>query len=264
MNRPSSGAKYLVLLAAGHAHVHVPQELTRHRPAGLNITVISPYARLLYSGMTPGYVASHHALDACVIALHRLLADSAARYIPDSAVALDAKAKTVTLAGDKSVAYDWLSLNTGPAMDREEIEAKLPGARRYAMFVLQIEAFAELWPRVLDLARQRPVHLAVVGAGAAGMELATAAAHALSGSSCAPSCRARWLPAKRLWQRATRLAWSADCAMPCNGCGLNCCPMTASASRLAKSCWLADSVWPAMRRCWPSACRRRHGWPAAT
>ena len=148
-----------------------------------------PYARLLYSGMMPGFVAGHYALDECAIALHRLLAGSTARHIASSAVAIDAAAKTVMLASGETLDYDCLSLNTGPVMDREKIEAQLPGAREHALFVRPIEGFAQLWPRVLELARQRPVHLAVVGAGAAGMELSTATVHALSGPSCAPGSR---------------------------------------------------------------------------
>ena len=189
MKTPSTGPPHLVLLGAGHAHVHVLQGLARHRPAGLNITVVSPCARLLYSGMTPGFVAGHYALDECVIALQGLLAGAGARHIAGSAVAIDALGRTVTLASGETIAYDWLSLNTGPVMNRGKIEAQLPGARAHALFVRPMEAFAQLWPRVLDLARQRPIHLAVVGAGAAGMELAMAAAHALGGAPCAPGCR---------------------------------------------------------------------------
>ena len=45
-----------------------------------------------------------------------------------------------------------------------------------------IDAFVQLWPQVAEMAASRPIHLAVVGAGAAGVELAMAASHALQGS----------------------------------------------------------------------------------
>jgi pyridine nucleotide-disulfide oxidoreductase family protein len=186
---PGTGQKHLVLLGAGHAHVHVLHSLAQNRPAGLRITVIAPHPRQLYSGMVPGFVAGHYTLDECVIPLDGLLARCGAHLIPGSGVAMDADAKTVTLASGETVAYDWLSLNTGPVMDREKIEAQMPGAREHALFVRPIEAFGQLWPRVAALARQQPVHLAVVGAGAAGLELAMAAAHALSRPPHAPGCR---------------------------------------------------------------------------
>lgn len=176
------GLKHLVLLGAGHAHVHVLQGLAQSRPADLNITVIAPYPRQLYSGMVPGFVAGHYELDQCVIPLAGLLARCGARYIEDSVVAIHADAKTVTLASGDVVAWDWLSLNTGPVMDREKLEAQMPGAREHALFVRPIEVFGQLWPQVAEMARTRPIHLAVVGAGAAGLELAMAAAHTLHGS----------------------------------------------------------------------------------
>ena len=116
--------------------------------------MIAPYPRQLYSGMVPGFVAGHYTLDECVIPLQGLLPGCGARYIPSSSVAIDADSKTVTLANGQTVAYDWLSLNTGPVMDREKIEAQMPGAREHALFVRPMEAFSQLWPRVADMARQ--------------------------------------------------------------------------------------------------------------
>ena len=176
------GLKHLVLLGAGHAHVHVLQGLAQSRPADLNITVIAPYPRQLYSGMVPGFVAGHYELEQCVIPLAGLLARCGARYIEGSAVAIHADAKTVTLASGDVLAWDLLSLNTGPVMDRGKIEAQMPGACEHALFVRPIEAFGQLWPHVAEMARTRPIHLAVVGAGAAGLELAMAAAYRLRGS----------------------------------------------------------------------------------
>jgi pyridine nucleotide-disulfide oxidoreductase family protein len=185
----AAGLTHLVLLGVGHAHLQVLHSLAQSRPADLNITVIAPNPRQLYSGMVPGFVAGHYALDECFIPLEGLLARCGARYIPSSGVAMDADSKTVTLASGDTLAYDWLSLNIGPVMDREKIEAQMPGAREHALFVRPMEAFSQLWPRVADLARQRPIHVAMVGAGAAGVELAMAAAQALNGPSYAAGSR---------------------------------------------------------------------------
>jgi NADH dehydrogenase FAD-containing subunit len=74
-------------------------------------------------------------------------------------------------------------------MDRNSIEAKMPGATEHALFVRPIETFGQLWPQVAALGRSRPIHLAVVGAGAAGLELAMAAAHTLQGGTYPPGGR---------------------------------------------------------------------------
>ena len=185
----AAGARHLVLLGVGHAHVHVLHSLAQDRPADLNVTVIAPYPRQLYSGMVPGFVAGHYTLGDCVIPLEGLLARCGARYLASRGVAMDARAKTITLASGETVGYDWLSLNIGPVMDREKIEAQMPGAGAHALFVRPIEAFGQLWPRVAALARQQKIHLAVVGAGAAGLDLAMAAAHALGAPPSAPGSR---------------------------------------------------------------------------
>lgn len=185
----STDSKHLVLLGAGHSHVHVLHGLAQHRVADLNLTVISPYPQQLYSDMVPGFVAGHYALDECVISLEGLLSRCGARYIPSSAVSIDPDAKTVTLANGETVAYDWLSLNTGSVVDREKIEVEMPGAREHALFVRPIEIFGQLWPQVAVMGQGRPIHLAVVGSGAAGLELAMATAHVLNGPSCASGSR---------------------------------------------------------------------------
>lgn len=171
--------KNLVLLGAGHAHVHVLHGLAQRRPADLNISVIAPYPRQLYSGMVPGFMAGHYTLDDCVIPLQPLIDACGARYVNASAIGLDLERNRVLLNDGHSVAWDWLSVNTGPVLDRDVIERQMPGARANALFVRPIEAFGKLWPEVRALAATRPIHVAVVGAGAAGLELAMAAAHVL-------------------------------------------------------------------------------------
>lgn len=179
---PGQALRQLVLLGAGHAHVHVLQglgDLAGSLPADVKVTVVSPWPRQLYSGMVPGFVAGHYELEQCLIPLDRLLARSGASHIADSCVGIDADVKTISLASGQTLRYDWLSVNTGPVMDRARIEGSMPGASEHALFVRPIEAFGQLWPRVVALGTGRAIHIAVVGAGAAGLELAMAAAHAL-------------------------------------------------------------------------------------
>ena len=181
--------RHLLLLGAGHAHVQVLHGLAQHKLADVTVTLVTPHPHQLYSGMVPGFVAGHYALADCMIPLDSLLARSGVSYVQGSATGVNAEARTVTLTNGKTLTYDWLSLDTGPVMDREKIELQMPGAREHALFVRPIEVFGQLWPRVMAMAEQQKIRLVVVGAGAAGLELAMAAAHALRGSSFAPgSC----------------------------------------------------------------------------
>ncbi|MBB1077488.1 FAD-dependent oxidoreductase [Rhodoferax sp. 4810] len=175
--------KHLVMLGAGHAHVHMLSTLAAQPLAGVQITLVAPYPRQLYSGMVPGFVAGHYALEQCVINLAPLLANSGVQWQQRSAVGLDANARTLTLDDGSSLRYDVLSINTGAVQDRQKIEQMMPGARQHALFVRPIEAFGALWPQVVALADNKPLRVAVIGGGAAGIELACAVAHRLAGSS---------------------------------------------------------------------------------
>ena len=220
---PPGNSRHLVLLGAGHAHLHVLQALAKdfaqNSPGAgrtsvgsalgeVSVTLVSPHKKQLYSGMVPGFVAGHYQLEQCGIPLEGVLAGSAIRFVQSSAVSLDAQAKTLRLANGSSLKYDWLSLDTGAVMDREKIETGLPGAREHALFVRPIDAFAQLWPQVLSMSRAKPLHLAVIGAGAAGLELAMSAAHAFSANQSTAGCRVSLItgggPAARGYSKAVQ------------------------------------------------------------
>ena len=69
--------KRLVLMGGGHAHVKVLAELAAQPLPGWDVHLVSPYRRQIYSGMLPGWVAGHYAIDACAIALDQLAARAA-------------------------------------------------------------------------------------------------------------------------------------------------------------------------------------------
>jgi pyridine nucleotide-disulfide oxidoreductase family protein len=176
------GIKKLLLLGAGHAHVHVLAQLARSRPADLDVTVLSPFPFQTYSGMTPGFVAGHYSAEDCQIPLEPLVKAAGARWVQGRCTALDATAQRVMVspAGGAKEAppelrYDLLSIDTGAIIDRAKLEVDMPGAAARALIVRPIEGFAALWPQVIDLARLRPLSVAVIGAGAAGIELLLAA-----------------------------------------------------------------------------------------
>ena len=162
--------KHLVLLGAGHAHVQVLLDLAREPLPAARVTLVSPFAELVYSGMLPGVVAGHYEAHECVIKIAPLAARAGAGFVPQAAVGLNADARTVTLADASVLGFDALSIDTGAVMDRDSI----PGAREHALFVRPIEGFMPLLQALLDLAGRRPLSLVVVGAGAGGVELALA------------------------------------------------------------------------------------------
>ncbi|HSN31520.1 MAG TPA: FAD-dependent oxidoreductase [Ideonella sp.] len=169
--------KRLVLLGAGHAHLHVLREFARRPPPDARITLVSPHARTLYSGMVPGFVAGHYRLDDCAIPIAPLIEGSPLQWRRTEALAIDADARRVRLADGESIGYDALSVDTGATMSR----AAIAGSAEHGLFVRPLERFVALWQALLRCAEQRYVCVVVVGGGAAGFELALAARHALAG-----------------------------------------------------------------------------------
>lgn len=167
--------KQLVLLGAGHAHVQVLKDLARAPLPAVRVTLVSPFAQLVYSGMVPGVVAGHYTPAEGVIAIAPLAARAAAAFVQQAAVQIDAAARSVTLADASVLGFDALSIDTGAVMERDSI----PGAREHALFVRPIEGFMQLLQPLLALAERRTLSLVLVGAGAGGVELALALQHRL-------------------------------------------------------------------------------------
>ena len=168
--------KRLVLLGGGHAHLHVLQALAREPLAGAQAVLITPHGHLSYSGMVPGVVAGHYAPEQARIPLAPLCAAAHVTLVQGQAVALDAAQRLVTLSDGRVAEYDVLSLDVGGAQDRDA----LPGAREHALFVRPIETLVSVLDRLREQAARRPLDVVVVGAGAAGFELALALAWGLA------------------------------------------------------------------------------------
>ena len=148
----------LLLAGAGHAHAIALRAFASRRPR-CDITVVAPEASVLYSGMLPGVAAGHYRPDECMIDFARLARAAGAEFIVDAVGGLDAASRTLRLASGNHLSYDLLSLNVGSAV------AAPPRA-------LTVKPFAAF----LDAVRHAP-RVAVVGAGAGGVEIAMALRH---------------------------------------------------------------------------------------
>lgn len=176
MSPEATAPRRLLLLGGGHAHVHVLRDLAQHPLPGVELTLVTPFLRQMYSGMMPGLVAGHYGAAQCAIPLAPLAAAAGVRLLQTAATAIDAAAREVQLADGGRLAYDLLSLDLGASMDRN----RLPGARQHALFVRPIEHFVQRLDDLLDLAARRVLDVVVVGGGAAGVELALALQHRLA------------------------------------------------------------------------------------
>jgi selenide,water dikinase len=164
--------KRLVLLGGGHAHLAVLKDLANRPLDGWQVLLVTPFRRQIYSGMLPGWVAGHYAIDACAIALDALTARAGVRLMTTSCTGLDLCTQTVACADGSRVPFDRLSIDTGPVSALVD----LPGALSHTLPIRPIEGFVAAWPRLVDriLGQCHRFDLAVLGAGAAGVEMALA------------------------------------------------------------------------------------------
>jgi len=163
--------KRLLLLGGGHSHVHVLKTLTERYFPEAEVTLISPYARQVYSGMLPGWVAGHYAIDQCVIPLAPLAQRADVTFLQKTAKRIDFATQTVLCDDGAAVPFDVLSIDTGPVADL----SGLPGAVDYAVSIRPIEKFIEAFAGIKASIESGATHrVAFVGAGAGGIELALA------------------------------------------------------------------------------------------
>jgi len=179
-----SGIRRLLLLGAGHAHLHLLARLAEHHPADWQVTLITPHDAQTYSGMVPGLLAGRYSEAEVQIALAPLLQAGRVRWHAGRCTAIhaaDARVQWVAADGPDlhTQDYDLLSIDTGAVLRPERLDAELPGARQHALALRPIEGLMRLWPDVVALACTRPLSVAVIGGGAAGIETVFAAAERL-------------------------------------------------------------------------------------
>lgn len=167
--------KRLVLLGGGHAHLHCLASFAADPPPDTEITLISPYPRQVYSGMLPGWIAGHYAIKECVIPLAPLADAARVAFRQTRAVSLDLVHNVVHCEDGGKHRFDVLSIDTGTVFD----PIALPGSAEHGLLVRPLEDFIAGWTSLAARLNALPsAHLAMIGGGAAGIELLLSMQHA--------------------------------------------------------------------------------------
>ncbi|MFO0207002.1 MAG: FAD-dependent oxidoreductase [Betaproteobacteria bacterium] len=175
--------KRLLLAGGGHAHVGVLQALAARPLQDTEVTLVTPAARQIYSGMLPGWIAGHYTLDQCVIPLAPAAARAGVRLLLGHVTGLDLAARQARVQpadGNPDITalpFDLLSIDTGPVTN----PGPIAGAAAAAVPLRPLEHFVAQWPALQRQLTARPPGtgtstLSVIGGGAGGVELALAAA----------------------------------------------------------------------------------------
>ncbi len=155
--------KRLLLIGAGHGHLAVLRSLAEKPLYGARITLVSPRARQVYSGMLPGVLAGHYRRAEAEIDVAALAERAYVELELGVVEQLEPDRRLALLADGRALVYDIAALNVGSLVD-----ASLPGAEH----ALAVKPYDEFIARLRIAER-----VAIVGAGAAGAELAMALRH---------------------------------------------------------------------------------------
>jgi selenide,water dikinase len=161
--------KDVVLVGAGHSHVTVLRRFGMKPIPGVRFTLVSRELHTPYSGMLPGLIAGHYGFDDAHIDTGPLARFAGARIYQDEAMDIDLAGRRVICRDRPPVPYDLLSLNIGSTPNTFNVH----GAGEHAIPVKPIDGFLARFEALVArvLARKGRAHLALVGAGAGGVEL---------------------------------------------------------------------------------------------
>ncbi len=163
----------VLLVGAGHAHLGVLRRwASGARPAG-KIGLLSTGPTAWYSGMLPGLLAGRYREQDCQIELTPLCRAAGVELLLGEVAALEAQQRQLSLTDGRQLSASWLALNVGG-------QVLGPPQRGSALQLLAVKPFAgfvagwQAW-------QTTPQRLAILGGGAAGVELALALAGQVPG-----------------------------------------------------------------------------------
>ena len=166
--------RHLVLVGAGHAQLDLLAAMRSRPLADWDASLITPQPVFSYSGMLPGIMAGSIPPADAQVPVAAIARAAGLRVHEASVLGMDAQARRLTLSNGDTVGFDLLSLDVGSST----LGLDTPGAAKYAFpmrpFVRALDLLTQLDAAMLALPRWADVPVVIVGAGAAGVEIAFA------------------------------------------------------------------------------------------
>jgi NADH dehydrogenase FAD-containing subunit len=160
--------KPLVLVGAGHPHLHLLKNAFRLQKQGLKVTLISP-TDFYYNGLAPGVLSKQYSQNIGQSPVLCHLKKVNGQLIEEKVVSINVGEKTLVLSNNEIISYDIVSFNLGA-------NGKIFG-NESSEILFPTRPVSELWSfqnKLTILIKQKPNHIkvAIIGGGAAGVELA--------------------------------------------------------------------------------------------
>lgn len=180
----------LVLVGGGHAHVQVIRRWMMDPLPDVRLTVVLDRPEAVYSGMVPGFVAGDYRPEELEIDVVPLARRAGARVILAAATRIVPEQKRIELQSRPPIHYDVASLDVGSTVKGLD----KPGVAKFALPTRPIRGFVdEVRRRASQLVPSKPEddsvtapRIALVGGGAAGVEIALTLEAYLRGEGTTP------------------------------------------------------------------------------
>ena len=163
--------KQLVLLGVGHTNAHIVKEWKTAPITDVDLVCVSEFPTAAYSGMLPGAMGGQFDDDEWRIDLSRLCRRASARLILAETIGLDLQAGELHFNDHPSLRFDVLSIGVGsiPAGCQEHADAPSIVPIKPMQTLMQR---LDLRMREISADERRPLKVAIVGGGVAGVEIA--------------------------------------------------------------------------------------------
>jgi selenide,water dikinase len=163
----------LVFIGGGHSHSSVLRMLAMKPIKNVRLTLITDTLLTPYSGMLPGYIAGHYSEEETHLDLNTLCKVAQVRLIHGRVNGIDLANKTIQLDNQASIGFDKVSINTGSTPNINVV-----GAREFGIGVKPVSQLTTKWQTLLAQKTRHSIsHWAVIGGGAAGIEMVLAIAY---------------------------------------------------------------------------------------
>lgn len=173
---PPPPPRQVVLIGAGHAHLQVLKWWKQRPIPGTELTLVTAFDHAAYSGMLPSVLAGLYRPEEMLIDMPKLCEDCGVRLIVDRANRLDPVNKVIEFAHQPALSFDVAAINIGSVPAAEPLwqaHRVLISVKPLSTFIQRFEVrFRELVEQWRLAPGPELLQIVVVGAGAAGVELA--------------------------------------------------------------------------------------------
>jgi selenide,water dikinase len=164
--------KNVVLVGAGNAHLVFVRRWGMRPVPGVEVTLVNESPVVPYSAMVPARIGGDYSHDEVTIDLVRLCQSVKVRFVAERVTGVDPAARRVLFADRAPLAYDALALGIGSRPTVPDGAAADERSLVLRPLDKLLDAIGRLDERLAG--SPKPFHLAVVGGGASGCELALA------------------------------------------------------------------------------------------